>query len=146
MFASGRPVQLAISYIPVSIAGGQDIALPDTGPTGLYQRLASRGYPVVRFAEQIGARPPRPDEATFLGLTEAQHVLEVTRIAYAKDDLPVETVINVFPASNGGCPTSGQRSSGGPMGELPRHSVSVTGIVFRDDGRVLAIQRSDDGR
>jgi ADP-ribose pyrophosphatase YjhB (NUDIX family) len=31
------------------------------------------------------------------------------------------------------------------MGELPRHSVSVTGIVFRDDGRVLAIQRSDDG-
>jgi ADP-ribose pyrophosphatase YjhB (NUDIX family) len=32
------------------------------------------------------------------------------------------------------------------MGELPRHSVSVTGIVFRDDGRVLTIQRSDDGR
>ena len=30
--------------------------------------------------------------------------------------------------------------------ELPRHSVSVTGIVFRDDGRVLAIQRCDDGR
>jgi 8-oxo-dGTP diphosphatase len=31
------------------------------------------------------------------------------------------------------------------MTELPRHSVSVTGIVFRDDGRVLAIQRCDDG-
>lgn len=31
------------------------------------------------------------------------------------------------------------------MTELPRHSVSVTGVVFRDDGRVLAIQRSDDG-
>jgi 8-oxo-dGTP diphosphatase len=30
--------------------------------------------------------------------------------------------------------------------KLPRHSVSVTGVVFRDDGRVLAIQRSDDGR
>lgn len=29
------------------------------------------------------------------------------------------------------------------MTELPRHSVSVTGIVFRDDGRVLAIQRCD---
>jgi GntR family transcriptional regulator len=25
-------------------------------------------------------------------------VLEVTRIAYTKDDLPVETVINVFPS------------------------------------------------
>jgi 8-oxo-dGTP pyrophosphatase MutT (NUDIX family) len=32
------------------------------------------------------------------------------------------------------------------MPELPRHSVSVTGIVIREDGRVLAIQRNDDGR
>ena len=32
------------------------------------------------------------------------------------------------------------------MTELPRHSVSITGVVFRDDGRVLAIQRCDDGR
>jgi ADP-ribose pyrophosphatase YjhB (NUDIX family) len=32
------------------------------------------------------------------------------------------------------------------MTDLPRHSVSVTGVVLRDDGRVLAIQRSDDGR
>ena len=32
------------------------------------------------------------------------------------------------------------------MSDLPRHSVSVTGIVVRDDKRVLAIKRSDDGR
>jgi 8-oxo-dGTP diphosphatase len=32
------------------------------------------------------------------------------------------------------------------MTELPRHSVSVTGIVLREDGRVLAIKRADDGR
>lgn len=32
------------------------------------------------------------------------------------------------------------------MAELPRHSVSVTGIVVRDDGRILAIQRCDDRR
>jgi 8-oxo-dGTP diphosphatase len=31
------------------------------------------------------------------------------------------------------------------MPDLPRHSVSVTGVVFRDDGKVLAIQRCDDG-
>jgi GntR family transcriptional regulator len=98
MFASDRPVQLATSYIPLAIAGGQDIALPDTGPTGLYQRLAARGYKVVRFAEQIEGRAPRHEEASFLGLTEAQHVLEVIRIAYADGDLPVETVTNVFPS------------------------------------------------
>lgn len=28
----------------------------------------------------------------------------------------------------------------------PRHSVSVTAVVVRDDGRVLVIKRSDDGK
>lgn len=32
------------------------------------------------------------------------------------------------------------------MGEIPRHSVSVTAIVTREDGRVLVIKRDDDGR
>jgi hypothetical protein len=35
-------------------------------------RLADRGYQVVKFAEEIEARQPRPSEAEFLGLTEAQ--------------------------------------------------------------------------
>lgn len=97
MYASERPVQLATSYIPLSVAGSQDIATPDVGPTGLYQRLAARGFTVTRYAEDIEARQAEPDEADFLGLTEAQHVLEVTRIAYAGDK-PVDVVINVFPA------------------------------------------------
>jgi GntR family transcriptional regulator len=98
MFASDQPVQLATSYIPLEVTGSQDIALPDTGPTGLYQRLAARGYRVARFVEEIEARQPRAEEAAFLGLTEAQQVLEVARIAYTKDDMPVETVINVIPS------------------------------------------------
>lgn len=98
MFASDRPVQLAISYIPLSIAGSADIALPDTGPTGLYARLAERGFPVARFVEEIEARRPRAEEASFLQLTEAQQVLEVVRVTYTADDTPVETVTNVFPS------------------------------------------------
>jgi ADP-ribose pyrophosphatase YjhB (NUDIX family) len=31
------------------------------------------------------------------------------------------------------------------MGGMPRHSVSVAGVVVRDDGRVLVIQRRDNG-
>jgi GntR family transcriptional regulator len=98
MFASDRPVQLATSYIPLDVSGSQDIALPDTNPTGLYQRLAARGYKVTQFVEEIEARQPQADEAAFLGLTEAQYVLEVARIAYTNNDKPVETVINVFPS------------------------------------------------
>ena len=52
---------------------------------------ASRGF------ESLPLRNKTPGQR-FLGLTEAQQVLEVIRIAYAKDDLPVETVINVFPS------------------------------------------------
>ena len=98
MFASDRPVQLATSYIPLEVAGSQDIALPDTGPAGLYQRLAARGYQPTRFVEEIEARQPRAEEAAFLGLTEAQYVLEVARIVYTEDDMPIEAVINVFPS------------------------------------------------
>jgi 8-oxo-dGTP pyrophosphatase MutT (NUDIX family) len=32
------------------------------------------------------------------------------------------------------------------VNELPRHSVSVTALVFDDEGRVLVIKRDDDGR
>lgn len=31
------------------------------------------------------------------------------------------------------------------MADTPKHSVSVAGIVVRDDGRILAIQRRDNG-
>lgn len=70
MFADGRPVQPAASCIPLTVAGGVDLAYPDTEPTGMYTRLAECGYEVK----------------------------------------------------------------------------AVTGIVVRDDGRILAIKRSDDGR
>jgi 8-oxo-dGTP diphosphatase len=32
------------------------------------------------------------------------------------------------------------------VGETPKHSVSVAGVVVREDGRVLTIQRRDNGR
>ncbi|MEV8638187.1 GntR family transcriptional regulator [Streptosporangium sp. NPDC051023] len=98
MFVGERPVQLAISYIPLEIAGGEEIALPDTGPSGLYRRLGDRGYPIERFVEEIEARHPTEEEAEFLRLTDAQHVLEVVRIAYAANNVAAETVTNVLPS------------------------------------------------
>src|SRR5260370_16136743 len=65
MFADERPVQLAASYIPLSIAGSVDLAFPDTGPTGIYERLAERGFHVARFAEEIESRRPSEEEAEF---------------------------------------------------------------------------------
>ncbi|WP_405086426.1 GntR family transcriptional regulator [Microbispora sp. NBC_01389] len=98
MFVGDRPVQLATSYIPLTIAGGEEIALPDTGPSGLYRRLSERGYRIARFVEEIEARHPSEEEAEFLKLTEAQQVLEVTRIAYTTEDVAAESVFNIFPS------------------------------------------------
>ncbi|MEV7541502.1 NUDIX domain-containing protein [Streptomyces sp. NPDC089915] len=36
-------------------------------------------------------------------------------------------------------------NSASPNGSTPRHSVSVAGVVVRDDGRLLAIRRADNG-
>jgi GntR family transcriptional regulator len=98
MFADDRPVQLAASYIPLEVAGGADLAFPDTGPTGIYKRLAERGYRVARFAEEIESRRPTLEETDFLRISSAQHVLEVVRFAYNGAGRPLEVVTNVFPA------------------------------------------------
>jgi GntR family transcriptional regulator len=98
MFADGRPVQLATSYIPLTVAGSADLAFPDTGPTGIYARLAERGHRVARFIEEIESRRPSGDEAQFLRISQAQHVLEVTRLACDRSGRPLEVTINVFPS------------------------------------------------
>lgn len=98
MFADERPVQIATSYIPMTYAGGVEIAMPDTGPSGMYRRLKERGHAVVRFAEEVDARRPLPEELDFLAIGRGQHVLEVRRIATGDDGQPVEVALNVFPA------------------------------------------------
>jgi GntR family transcriptional regulator len=98
MFADERPVQLAASYIPLPIAGSVQLAFPDTGPTGIYERLAERGYHVARFAEEIESRRPSEEEADFLRIGATQHVLEVTRLTYDRVGRALEVTVNVFPS------------------------------------------------
>ncbi|MBO2531254.1 MAG: GntR family transcriptional regulator [Thermobifida sp.] len=99
MYADGRPMQLATSYIPMSIAGTLDIAVPDTGPTGMFKRLSARGHRATRFVETIEVRSARTNEVEFFNIAEAAPVLEVVRITYNQNDTPIETAVNVFPAS-----------------------------------------------
>jgi len=68
MYADDVVVQVATSYIPVDLAGGTDIAYPDTGPSGIYARLDQRGHGPVRFTEDIEVRRPTEEEALILRL------------------------------------------------------------------------------
>jgi GntR family transcriptional regulator len=78
-----RPVQLATSYLPLDVVGDTRIAYTDTGPGGIYARLAELGYGPVAFTERVTARAPRPDEVDRLELGTAVGALvfEVTRSA-----------------------------------------------------------------
>jgi len=78
-----RPVQLATSYLPLDVVRDTRIAYTDTGPGGIYARLAELGHGPVRFTERVTARAPRPDEVERLELGTAigALVFEVTRCA-----------------------------------------------------------------
>jgi GntR family transcriptional regulator len=97
MYADAVPVQLATSYIPADLAEGTPIAQPDTGPGGLYSRLADVGHAPVRFAELVQVRTPDDAEADFLQLDQDQRVYVITRIAYDSDDRPIEVCVHVLP-------------------------------------------------
>ena len=62
MYANDEPMQLATSYIPWSLAQGTPMAQRDTGPGGIYSRLADVGHGPVRFTEDVSTRMPTPEE------------------------------------------------------------------------------------
>lgn len=105
----GRPVQLSTSYFPVELARGTPITYTDTGPGGVYARLADQGVGPDRFVERIDARAPYPDEAADLALPGSGGlVFEITRFALCGDrcvevnrmvlDAASYTLENSFPA------------------------------------------------
>ena len=89
MYADEMPVQLAVSRLPRKITEGTAIENDDTGPGGAYARLEEAGYKLTRFTESVRCRLPMPAEARALRLRDGQHVLAVTRVAYAAG-VPVE--------------------------------------------------------
>ncbi|MBQ0855714.1 GntR family transcriptional regulator (plasmid) [Streptomyces sp. BH-SS-21] len=78
----GRPVMLAASYMPQALVAGSPITQADTGPGGLYARLADLGHAPVRFREEIRVRLPSTDEATRLSIPTERAVIKLARTAF----------------------------------------------------------------
>jgi GntR family transcriptional regulator len=98
-FADDRPVELAVSYLPLSIAEGTAIAEIDTGPGGVYARLEEAGHSLDRFVEEVTARMPTAEERRRLELQMGVPVLVVVRTAYDIAGTPVEVCDTVKAAS-----------------------------------------------
>ena len=75
MYASDEPMQLATSYTPWSLAEGTQMAEPDSGPGGIYSRLADIGHGPVHFTEDVTTRLATQEESTFLRLPTPATVL-----------------------------------------------------------------------
>jgi GntR family transcriptional regulator len=80
--ATGRPTQLATSYISIGLAGELPIlAARDTGLGGIYDRIEEAGFGPIEWTEAITTRPPSPAEASRLGLAPGVALLRIVRLA-----------------------------------------------------------------
>ena len=88
--ADGRPMEAAVSFLPLSVAEGTAITEVNTGPGGIYARLEEAGHELDHFVEEVTARMPTADERRRLELADGVPVLVVVRTAYDMAGLPVE--------------------------------------------------------
>jgi GntR family transcriptional regulator len=93
-----RPIETAVSYIPVDLARGTPIAEPNPGPGGIYARLEDSGHVLDRFAEEVTARMPSPEEARLLNLSPGVPVFRLVRTAYDIGGRAVEVCDTVMAA------------------------------------------------
>jgi GntR family transcriptional regulator len=94
----GRPVQTAVSYIPLDIAYGTPIAAADPGPGGIYARLEELGFALDHFDEEIRSRMPSPAETRALLLPPGVPVFHLIRTAVDYRGRPVEVCDTVLAA------------------------------------------------
>lgn len=94
----GRPVETAVSYIPVDLARGTPITDPNPGPGGIYARLEEQGHTIERFNEEVTARMPTPEEAAALNLPSAVPVIHLVRTTFDIDGRAIEVCDTVMAA------------------------------------------------
>jgi GntR family transcriptional regulator len=88
--ADGRPIEVAVSSLPVAIAAGTPIMDINPGPGGIYARLEDAGHVLGHFVEEVTARMPSAEERRRLDLPDGVPVLVVVRTAYDITGRPVE--------------------------------------------------------
>ncbi|MEV7288140.1 GntR family transcriptional regulator [Streptomyces sp. NPDC093252] len=86
----GKPVLLSVSYLAADLVAGSAITRPDTGPGGVYARLAELGRAPLRFREEVRSRMPGAEEAEALALPAGVPVMLVVRTAFDAGGAAVE--------------------------------------------------------
>jgi GntR family transcriptional regulator len=80
--ATGRPTQLATSYITTALAAELPVlAASDTGHGGIYDRMEEAGFGPIHWTEAITTRPPTMAEARALKMKAGVSLLRIVRLA-----------------------------------------------------------------
>jgi GntR family transcriptional regulator len=90
MWVDEVPTQLADSYLPVSVDQRIGWSAGAQAPGGVYGLLEQHGHSIVRFREELVARPATPDEAVALHLAVGSPVVVLVRHAIDQDGRVVE--------------------------------------------------------
>lgn len=93
-----EPVEIATSWLPLSLVEGTPICDQNPGPGGIYARLEEAGYELARFTEEVSARMPLPDEARMLSIGPGVPIFRLIRTAFDSHDRPVEVCDTVMAA------------------------------------------------
>ncbi|UQI48719.1 GntR family transcriptional regulator [Streptomyces sp. HU2014] len=89
-FADEEPVQVVSTYLKWEEVKDTRLMQPKTGPNGIYGRLEDLGHVMTSGRDEITARMPSPEEASFLRLPSGVPVLEVLHTSLDQDQRPFE--------------------------------------------------------
>lgn len=95
----GKPVELADSWYPASLAAATALAESRKIKGGAVTLLAKLGQRIASVTEDIESRLANAFEVNFLTLGEHEPVLVLTRIARNQDGEPIEASVMVTPGS-----------------------------------------------
>lgn len=95
----GVPVLRSTAYIPDDLARGTRITQVDTGPGGVYARLAEAGHAPRAFREDLRCRKASPAEVDDLRLSSGAPVVDLVRYASESSGRVVELNRMILDAS-----------------------------------------------
>ncbi len=96
--ADEEPVQLADTYLPLSIAEGTALEREVPAAGGIYAALEALGHRLARIDEVATARMPLPEEAMALVLSPGVPVIDLRHTSYDQDGRAVEVTHSVLSA------------------------------------------------
>lgn len=136
-YADDQPVQVGVTYIPVSIAVGTPMAsAANMGPGSLYARLEEQGYVVHKTREEVSARAANPDEKAELEVPPGVPVLDLTHTSLDERGRPFEVTHFVMRADQAGVDylidvPNHDNDSSAVMVRQPRHEPELAAVLRR---------------